>query len=188
MLASRSFYKMTRSFLDHNTIMASFITTFLLLLSSAITVSCTDELKAVQTARLGLLQGRSWAQSSSRLDGSDLVHSGYVGDAMSDCVMLYEESESRLTRLISAETRSRDDTLALLSGAMANHRACLDGLEGKGIVEPPTARNLTAWLSQALTLYSKYMGPDTEAHKGEGIFYFCFQKLFLKINLKFTLT
>ena len=143
--------------------MASLIIIFLLLLSFTINVSCNEDLKAVQTARLGLLQGSTWARTSSRLHGSNLDDSGYVGDALTDCAMLYEESESRLTRFLSGPDRSRDDARAWLSSALTSHRTCLDGLDGKGIIEAPP--NLTAWLSEALTLYAKYE-PDMDEEKG----------------------
>ncbi|KAL6322515.1 hypothetical protein AAG906_009817 [Vitis piasezkii] len=145
--------------------MAFWVTTFLLLLSFTISVACNEELKAVQTARFGLLQGGRWARSSLRLHGLNLVDSGYVGEALGDCVKLYEESESRLTRLLSGETRNCDDARTWLSSALASHRTCLDGLEGKGMAEAPMARNLTVWLSEALALYAKYKEPDTDAEK-----------------------
>lgn len=75
--------------------------------------------------------------------------------------MLYDESEPRLTRLLSTENYTSDDARTWLSGVLANHRNCLDGLSEKGFVEPHLAsNNLTTLLGQALALYEKRVNKE----------------------------
>ncbi|XP_015869594.4 probable pectinesterase/pectinesterase inhibitor 36 [Ziziphus jujuba] len=90
-----------------------------------------------------------------------LVHTtetSSIGVALRDCTKLYDESEPRLARLISGENYTGDDARTWLSGVLANHRSCLDGLAEKGFGEAHlhfAARNLTTLLGQALALYGK---------------------------------
>lgn len=79
--------------------------------------------------------------------------------ALKDCAKLYEESESRLSHMMSAECYTKEDALTWVSGLMTNHRTCLDGLQEKGHVEAQVMEtNLTVLLKQALVLYSKNKG------------------------------
>lgn len=77
--------------------------------------------------------------------------------ALSDCAKLYEESESRLSHMMSQESYyAKEDALTWMSAVMTNHRTCLDGLKEKGYIEAQVLdRNLTMLLKQALVVYSK---------------------------------
>uniref|UniRef100_A0A2N9IJ67 Pectinesterase n=1 Tax=Fagus sylvatica TaxID=28930 RepID=A0A2N9IJ67_FAGSY len=135
-------------------------TTLLLLLAMATTISCLQELEMVQRAHSQVLQARNWVQAFVALHGYDWNH---VGMSLSDCAKLYNESESRLARLLSDENYTHDDAHTWLSGVLANHRSCVDGLGEKGFVEAhEVGKNLTSLLSEALALYGKSMG------KGKG--------------------
>lgn len=107
-----------------------------------------------------VLQARNWVQASFALQGLDnsSTDSTSIGVALRDCAMLYDKSEPRLTRLLSDENYTRDDARTWLSGVLANHRTCLDGLGEKGFAKPHVAStNLTTLLGQALALYGKRM-------------------------------
>ena len=135
-------------------------TTLLLLLAMATTISCLQELDMVQRAHSQVLQARNWVQAFVALHGYDWNH---VGMSLSDCAKLYNESESRLARLLSDDNYTHDDAHTWLSGVLANHRSCVDGLGEKGFVEAhEVGKNLTSLLSEALALYGKSMG------KGKG--------------------
>lgn len=108
----------------------------------------------VQSAQTQVLQARNWVQASLILHGSN--HDWKVHASLGDCDKLYDESKYWLARLLSGESYTRDDALAWLSGVLANHRSCLDGLGEKGYVEAHVmAKNLTKILSEALALYGK---------------------------------
>lgn len=83
----------------------------------------------------------------------------HVGASLSDCAKLYDESESRLARLLSGEGYTDDDARTWLSGVLANQRSCMDGLGEKGyFVEADhhvVAKNLTALVGEALDLFGK---------------------------------
>ncbi|XP_059654251.1 probable pectinesterase/pectinesterase inhibitor 36 [Cornus florida] len=122
-------------------------------------LSCNQQLEVVQMARAGVLEAMNWARANSSLHGPDHGLS-HLGVALSDCVELYEETKPRLARLLSGESYSREDALAWLSGALASHRTCLDGLEEKGWLSEThhqVAQNLTVLLRNALAFY----GPKT---------------------------
>ena len=154
------------------------VTTFLFLLfamamSSATSISSLPELNtttvSLQLARINLLKARNWIQSSIQLRGLDIESSNdVVSMAFRDCDKLYDESESRLSQLVSTEiSYTADDALTWLSGILANHRTCLDGLAEKGLVEGPQlvqylvhSWNLKATLGEALALYAKKKGTN----------------------------
>ena len=77
--------------------------------------------------------------------------------ALSDCAKLYEESESRLSHMMSQESYyAKEDALTWMSAVMTNHRTCLDGLKEKGYIEAQVLdRNLTMLLKKSLVVYSK---------------------------------
>jgi pectinesterase len=123
-------------------------TTLLLLLAMATTISCLQELDMVQRAHSQVLQARNWVQAFVALHGHDWNH---VGMSFSDCAKLYNESESRLARLLSGDNYTHDDAHTWLSGVLANHRSCVNGLGEKGFVEAhEVGKNLTSLLSEAL--------------------------------------
>ncbi|PON47275.1 Pectinesterase inhibitor domain containing protein [Parasponia andersonii] len=128
---------------------------------AATSISSLPELSTtiatLQLARINLLKASNWThESSTQLPG-------FVASlAFRDCDKLYDESETRLSRLVSAEiTYTADDALTWLSGVLANHRTCLEGLAEKGLVEGPQlaqyfvhSQKLKASLGEALASYS----------------------------------
>lgn len=161
------------------------VTTFLLLLAMANSMSCLPELNTtlttttitVQHAQAKLLQAKNWVQYSSMdLHGLDRESSNNVGFALRDCNKLYDESEPRLSRLVSGATSryTADDALTWLSAVLANHRSCLEGLAEKGFVEAQShlvAQNLTTSLGEALALYSKMKSTSKEKIRKYSILY-----------------
>ncbi|XWS35668.1 hypothetical protein CRYUN_Cryun20dG0016300 [Craigia yunnanensis] len=107
-------------------------------------------------ARTMVVQSRNWAKASATLHGVD-HNLNYNGTGFSDCVKLYDDSESRLSLLIPRQGYTLDDARTWLSGVLANHRTCLEGLGEKGflIQDHADAENLTALLTEALALYGK---------------------------------
>lgn len=79
--------------------------------------------------------------------------------ALNDCSKLYEESDYRLSHMMSKNTSyTKEDALTWVSSIMTNHKTCLDGLKEKGYVEIHKilgTKNLTQLLGQALVLYSE---------------------------------
>ncbi|KAK1306304.1 putative pectinesterase/pectinesterase inhibitor 36 [Acorus calamus] len=77
-----------------------------------------------------------------------------------DCVQLYEEAHHRLHQLVKSggrTTRDVDDARAWLSGALTNHRTCVDGLNESGTNASPLLAvepNVTASLRHALASYA----------------------------------
>ncbi|KAL0007849.1 hypothetical protein SO802_009351 [Lithocarpus litseifolius] len=136
------------------------VTTFLILLAMVTTISCLQELELVQMAHTHVLQARNWVQAFVALHKSCQDWNNHVGTSLSDCAKFYDESESRLSRLLSDESYTHDDARTWLSGVMANHRSCLDGLgDQKGFAEAhEVVKNLTMILSEALGLYGKSVG------------------------------
>ncbi|GKV12901.1 hypothetical protein SLEP1_g23986 [Rubroshorea leprosula] len=110
-----------------------------------------------------VLHASNWVhQASLTLHGLDSGHTLKSGNslALSDCAKLYNESEYRLSFLLSGEGYNINDTRTWLSAVLTNHRTCLDGLNEKGFVKANNAvsHNLTVFLSEALALYRKGKG------------------------------
>lgn len=117
----------------------------------------------MRRARAMVLHASSWVhQASLTLHGLDSDHTLNGGNslALSDCTKLYNESEYRLSLLLSGEGYNIDDTRTWLSAVLANHRTCMDGLTEKGFARANNAvsHNLTVFLSEALALYRKGKG------------------------------
>ncbi|KAG7946228.1 hypothetical protein I3843_14G029000 [Carya illinoinensis] len=148
-------------------------TTFLLLiLAMAAIISCLqlelDQALLLQMAQTQVLQSKNfWVQTSLGrvLHGSKVANwKNHVrGGSFNDCARLYDESESLLSRLLPDHDESHyteDDARTWLSGVLANHRSCLDGLdhhEKAGFIDQAdhhdhvVAKNLTTLLiSEAL--------------------------------------
>ncbi|GKV12897.1 hypothetical protein SLEP1_g23982 [Rubroshorea leprosula] len=151
--------------------MSAIATTFLLLLlllllavgTTRSTISSTQEQEALRRARAMVLHASNWVhQASLTLHGLDSGHTLNGGNSLapSDCAKLYNESEYRLSLLLSGEGYNIDDARTWLSAVLANHRTCLDGLNEKGFVRANNAvsHNLTVFLSEALALYRKGKG------------------------------
>ncbi|XP_061999263.1 probable pectinesterase/pectinesterase inhibitor 36 [Rosa rugosa] len=153
------------------------VTSFLLLLAMAIAscTSCLRDPNPVQLALNGVLQATNVVRTSM-----DLVHGLTSSESDSaghdvvlmDCERLYDESVPRLTELISGEGNyTREDARTWLSGVLANHRSCWDGLEEKGFLKNTSGahhyravtQNLTMVLDEALALYGKSTMTTDEA-------------------------
>ncbi|GFY92638.1 hypothetical protein Acr_08g0010340 [Actinidia rufa] len=138
--------------------MSTSLATFLFLLPLlAITnfISCEqNDLDVVQMVRAGVQTALDWARANS---GPHVLDQGfdYGGHlSLSDCVKLYEDTKPLLTQLESGDGLSREDAVTWLSGALASHRSCLDGLGEKGLgFEAHVAQNLSLMLGEALALY-----------------------------------
>ncbi|XP_042505603.1 probable pectinesterase/pectinesterase inhibitor 36 [Macadamia integrifolia] len=115
----------------------------------------------VRMACDGVLLARSWAAKASqsletlhKLDMEDHEVGSTRGVALSDCVSLYDDTKYRLQRLFS-EPHGYEDGQVWLSGALTNHRTCLDALNDSGSSFVPKAvHNLTNVLSEALSSYA----------------------------------
>ncbi|OMO78562.1 Pectinesterase inhibitor [Corchorus capsularis] len=134
------------------------------------TTACSQELaEVVQMARAMVLQSRNSAKASVTLQGLDHGTLNYHGMGhLSDCVKLYDDSEYRLSLLLYNEGGyTIDDARTWLSGVMANHRTCLEGLGEHrfGIQDYSQAQNLTSLLSQALALCGKDVGTKQGLYK-----------------------
>ncbi|GLT51944.1 hypothetical protein SLA2020_253150 [Shorea laevis] len=148
--------------------MSATATTFLLLLlavgiTRSTTTTSTQEQEALRRARAMVLHASHWVhQASLTLHGLDSGHTLKSGNslALSDCAKLYNESEYRLSLLLSGEGYNIDDARTWLSAVLTNHRTCLAGLNEKGFVRANNAvsHNLTVFLSEALLLYRKGKG------------------------------
>ncbi|XP_065859353.1 probable pectinesterase/pectinesterase inhibitor 36 [Euphorbia lathyris] len=119
--------------------------------------SSTFGLDKIQMAQTQILQAKQWAESSilgSGLNGEVLEFHG-----LNDCVKLYRESENRLSQMVAGgEKYSQDDARTWLSGVLANHRSCLDGLSEKGFVDQNHtifSSNFTFLISEALDFYGQ---------------------------------
>ncbi|KAK3019556.1 hypothetical protein RJ639_004397 [Escallonia herrerae] len=131
----------------------SFFTTFLLLLAVAHAITSEQGTELVRVAQSGCLHAMDWAQASLSLHTGN-TSSSSLAVALGDCVELYRDAEPRLARLVSSQSDSVNDAVTWLSGVVASHRSCLDGLEEKGWwFETKEAQNLTFWLSEALAFY-----------------------------------
>ncbi|KAH7577774.1 hypothetical protein JRO89_XS01G0297800 [Xanthoceras sorbifolium] len=139
-------------------------TFYLLLLAMVATAGCTRESEMVQAARAAVLQARNWARAYSIGPNDDLnyIHDGDHAhrEALRECAGLYEVSESRLAELlVGGENYTVDDARAWLSGVLAYHSACLDGLEETGFDKSHAgAQNLSVLVGEALSLYAKHRG------------------------------
>jgi len=136
-------------------------TTLFLLLGMATTTLCLQEKGVLKMAQNHVSEAKNWVANALTLHGFEslslsLSHQTSVV-ALRDCSKLYEESECRLSHMMSQNsTYTREDALTWISAVMTNHRTCLDGLQEKGYVEAQILeRNLTMSLKQALMLYSR---------------------------------
>ncbi|XP_027335390.1 probable pectinesterase/pectinesterase inhibitor 36 [Abrus precatorius] len=130
----------------------------------ATTTFCLQQMEVLQMAQIRISEAKSWVSNNSvRLHGFGSLSLDQTSNSvpLRDCAKLYEESESRLSHMMSEESSyTKEDALTWVSAVMTNHRACLDGLQEKGYVEADHVldRNLTMLLGEALVLYSKSKG------------------------------
>ncbi|XP_004506985.1 probable pectinesterase/pectinesterase inhibitor 36 isoform X2 [Cicer arietinum] len=144
--------------------MATYATALLLLLSLVTTTTtfCLQEMEVLQMAQTQVSEAMSWVDNSMRLHGLESMSiSSNISSvlALRDCAKLYEESEFRLSHMVSKNSSyTNDDALTWVSAVMTNHRTCLDGLKEKGYFQGHQfflGRNMSRLLGQALVLYSK---------------------------------
>ncbi|XP_052193757.1 probable pectinesterase/pectinesterase inhibitor 36 [Diospyros lotus] len=140
--------------------MSTWLPAFLFFLATANTISCTSrDRELVQAALAEIRTATDWARASLGLLDLDQEREindyHHVGVPLADCFKLYEEADPRLRRLVSSHGYTWDDAVTWLSGALASHRSCLDGLEEKGLLAqaPLVARNLTVLLREGLALH-----------------------------------
>ncbi|KAK7390147.1 hypothetical protein VNO78_25446 [Psophocarpus tetragonolobus] len=137
-------------------------TTLILLLAMATTTLCLQETDVLKMAQNHVSQAMNWVGDSLNLHGLESLTLSDQNNAIAlrDCAKLYEESESRLSHMMSEESiYSKEDALTWISAVMTNHRTCLDGLKQEGYAKDQIFdRNLTMVLKQALVLYSKNKG------------------------------
>ncbi|TQE01143.1 hypothetical protein C1H46_013233 [Malus baccata] len=178
--------------------MSTSVTTFLLLVTISVsTTSCLQQSTPIQLALDRVLQATTLVVQNSiqlhELVGSDDI-SNYSGVALRDCTELYDESAARLTVLLSKnESYTGNDARTWLSGVLANHRSCLDGLDEKGFVRTEhqrvVAQNLTMVLGEALVFYGKVMneGKNSQRHGWECIGSSHFERHGLELRLSATM-
>ncbi|XP_038680886.1 probable pectinesterase/pectinesterase inhibitor 36 [Tripterygium wilfordii] len=134
------------------------MTTFLLLLLLAAAASTTlalQEMEAIEAARRLTLDSKSWVQFYATKLLRDSDQNVQVGVALSDCARFYDENEYMLGTLLAEGDYTSDDARTWLSGVLANHRTCLDGLGERGFGQWfAGAKNLTLLLGEALALYN----------------------------------
>ncbi|KAK7395642.1 hypothetical protein VNO78_16206 [Psophocarpus tetragonolobus] len=133
-------------------------TAMLLLLAMATTTHSTftksKELHILYAAQVQMARARTWASTSAGLQ--DLIDPPCV-IALRDCIKLYSEGESRLSRMVDdVNSYTMHDALTWVSSVMTNHRTCMDGLRRKGYVLEARilGRNMTTMLKQALAAYA----------------------------------
>ncbi|KAL9303784.1 hypothetical protein ACSQ67_021047 [Phaseolus vulgaris] len=154
-------------------------TTLFLLLGMATTTLCLQEKGVLQMAQNHVSLAKNWVANALRLHGFESLSLSDKTSlvALRDCAKLYEESECRLSHMMSQNNSyTKEDALTWISALMTNHRTCLDGLQEKGYVQAQILdTNLTMSLKQALILYSKNKGiakgppPQGTISKASGI-------------------
>ncbi|KAL1219221.1 putative pectinesterase/pectinesterase inhibitor 36 [Cardamine amara subsp. amara] len=135
-----------------------FFTILLFLAAPAIAAASNKaEVDVLETARAAVVEARARFGSIAVVEAKNEVASGYYNMGLSDCEKLYDESEARLSKLIVAhENFTVEDVRTWLSGALANHHTCLDGLVHLRQDHTPMAHsNVTFVLREALALYKK---------------------------------
>ncbi|KAJ8748967.1 hypothetical protein K2173_013405 [Erythroxylum novogranatense] len=134
--------------------MSTSVAVVFLLLATAVTAFSLEERETLHIAQTKISQARDSFQAMLELreNKQDL---DYMGMAFSSCAKLYGESESKVEQLLANENHKHDDAQTWLSGVLANHRTCLDGLVEKGLDVHADAQNLTSLISEALAFYGK---------------------------------
>ncbi|XP_019100987.1 PREDICTED: probable pectinesterase/pectinesterase inhibitor 36 [Camelina sativa] len=133
---------------------------FFLAIAVLVTASSTAELDVLEMARTAVVEARTRFASMAVVE-SEVATSGHYYLGLSECEKLYDESEARLSKLVEAhENFTVEDIRTWLSGVLANHNTCLDGLvqERQGHDMPLVHRNVTFVLHEALAFYKKSRG------------------------------
>lgn len=121
----------------------------------------------MEEARAAVSRARDWARSLIITPhGGYNYDNGNTIEALKLCDRLYEGSESRLSRLavyggvnLNNSVDFYDDARTWLSGSLANHRACLDGLKEVGFDNVDLGVwNLSVVVGHVLSLNSNPIG------------------------------
>ncbi|XP_010469150.1 PREDICTED: probable pectinesterase/pectinesterase inhibitor 36 [Camelina sativa] len=133
---------------------------FFLAIAVLVTASNIAELDVLEMARTAVVEARTRFGSMAVVE-SEVATSGHYYLALSECEKLYDEGEARLSKLVVAhENFTVEDIRTWLSGVLANHNTCLDGLvqERQGHDKPLVHSNVTFVLREALAFYKKSRG------------------------------
>lgn len=134
---------------------------FFLVTAAVISASNTAELSVLETAQAAVAEARTRFGSVATVEATKKVASRFYSLGLSDCEKLYDESEARLSTLVVAhENFTVEDVRTWLSGVLANHHTCLDGLDEsrQGHDETLVHRKVTFVLREALAFYKKSRG------------------------------
>ncbi|EOA25868.1 hypothetical protein CARUB_v10019247mg [Capsella rubella] len=152
---------------------------FFLAFAVLVTTSNTAELDVLKMAQTAVVEARTSFGSIAVVEAtSEVATSRYHNLVLSECEKLYGEGEARLSKLVVAhENFTVEDVRTWLSGVLANHHTCLDGLaqERQGH-KPLVHSNVTLVLREALAFYKKSRGhikkrlhgPARPNHRPEG--------------------
>lgn len=142
-------------------------------ISKSIINSCKQEheldLTPIHLAKLGILHASNFVNQALRETTTKHdPNSSFKEVALTDCLKLYENSESLLTSILSSNASfTLEDASAWLSSAWTSHRTCLDGLKqnqataalDESMFPGAHRRNLTFLLQDALASLSKQCTP-----------------------------
>lgn len=134
---------------------------FFLVTATVLSASNTAELSVLETAQAAVAEARTRFGSVATVEATKEVASGFYNMGLSDCEKLYDESEARLSTLaVAHENFTVEDVRTWLSGVLANHHTCLDGLDEsrQGHDETLVHSNVTFVLREALAFYKKSRG------------------------------
>lgn len=138
-----------------------FFTILFFLATATVAISFnTSELDVLERARASVVEARTRFGSMATVEATNEVARSYYSLGLSDCEKLYDESEARLSNLVVAhENFTVEDVRTWLSGVLANHHTCLDGLDQSRQGDKPLVHsNITVVLGEALAFYKKTRG------------------------------
>ncbi|CAB82677.1 pectinesterase-like protein [Arabidopsis thaliana] len=138
---------------------------FFLAIAAVITASNTAELDVLEMARTAVVEAKTSFGSMAVTEATSEVAGSYYKLGLSECEKLYDESEARLSKLVvDHENFTVEDVRTWLSGVLANHHTCLDGLiQQRQGHKPLVHSNVTFVLHEALAFYKK-----SRARQGHG--------------------
>ncbi|CAD5326385.1 unnamed protein product [Arabidopsis thaliana] len=133
---------------------------FFLAIAAVITASNTAELDVLEMARTAVVEAKTSFGSMAVTEATSEVAGSYYKLGLSECEKLYDESEARLSKLVvDHENFTVEDVRTWLSGVLANHHTCLDGLiQQRQGHKPLVHSNVTFMLHEALAFYKKSRG------------------------------
>jgi len=140
---------------------------FFLAIAAVITASNTAELDVLEMARTAVVEAKTSFGSMAVTEATSEVAGSYYKLGLSECEKLYDESEARLSKLVvDHENFTVEDVRTWLSGVLANHHTCLDGLiQQRQGHKPLVHSNVTFVLHEALAFYKKSRGHMKKSKK-----------------------